>query len=129
VIHVEEGEVSMHGTLIVATLVVFAIDLNIGGHLAQRAARKVISEAAQEGLGDALRDKALDASLDAVADHVDFESADRANDTQDYIQMGATASDGIETAMRAADVASKLDDVADAANAVKKLGKLKKLRR
>jgi hypothetical protein len=119
----------MPSTLIVATLVVFAIDLNIGGHLAQRAARKVISEAAQDGLGDALRDKALDVTLDAVADHGDFESADRANDIQDYIQMGATASDGIETAMRAADVASRLDNVADVANAAKKLGKLKKLKR
>jgi hypothetical protein len=135
------GEVSMHTTLIVATLAVFAMDLGIGSHLAQRAARKVVSEAVQEGLGDAIREAALSATLDAVADNAAAEFADRAGDIRDdaaghdfgdihdAIDLGAAASNGVEAAMRAADVASKLDDVADAANAVKKLGKLKKLRR
>src|SRR5262245_3035902 len=109
----------MHSTFIVATLVAFAIDLNIGSHLSQTAARKVVSEAVENGLGDALRERALGATLDAVADRSDFEFADRANNIQNYARIGATASDGVEAAMRAADVASRLDNVADAAKAAK----------
>src|SRR5215831_13659043 len=135
------------------SLTAFAIDLGIGSHLAQRAARKVVGEAVQNGLEDAFRDAALSTTLDAVADHAATEFADRARDNhdyadfpdntkphdysdvhktgdiQDYLEMGAVAGDGVQAAMRAADVASKLDDVADAAKAVKKLGKLKKLKR
>jgi hypothetical protein len=117
------------------------MDLGIGSHLAQRAARKVVSEAVQEGLGDAIREAALSRTLDAVADNAATELSDSARDIRDdaawhdygdihdNIEMGVVAGDGVAAAMRAADVASKLDNVADAANAVRKLGKLRKLRR
>ena len=120
----------MQTTVIFVTLAAFTMfSDSIGSRLAQKAAKKIVSEAVEEGLGDAFREAALSASLDAIADRSAMEFADRAHDVRDYVEMGALASDGVEAAMRAADVAKRLDNVADAAKAAKKLGKLKKLKR
>ena len=120
----------MQNIWIAASLAVVALaPIDIGGHLAQKAARKIVSEVVEEGLEDAFREATLSATLDAVASDAASEFVSGGRDIHDYVEMGARASDGIDAAMRAANVAARLDDAADAAKAVKKLSKLKKLKR
>ena len=119
----------MYNIWIAASIMALAISPDIGGGLAKRAAREVVGHVAQEALEDALKDAALNASLDAFADEYPADVTFGPPEFDHYMGVGADVSDGVEAAMRAADIAEKLDNVADAAKVVKKLGKLRKLKR
>src|SRR5262249_15833716 len=101
----------MRNIWIAASLAALALaPIHIGSHLAQKAAKKIVSEVVQEGLEDACREAALGATLDAVASDAASDFVSRARDIRDDVEMGARAGDGIEAAMRAANVAARLGD-------------------
>jgi hypothetical protein len=99
-----------------AAVVLGAASLGAAGDWKGDLAKTAVGHAVREGLQDAVQDAALDAAFDAVApEAVDF-AADRLRDRAGDVAFAATTvGDGIETAMRVADVADKLDNVRDAA--------------
>lgn len=110
----------------VLTVAVAAAAVSSAGDWKGDLARKAVTRAVQEALEDAMQDAALDAALDAVAPAAATYAASRLRDIDTHDAIGETVSVGVETAMRAADVASKLDDAVDAAKTLKKISKIRK---
>jgi hypothetical protein len=88
-------------------------------------ARKAVGRVVREGLENAIKDAALDAALDTATEAATY-TAPRLRDVDELATFGAALSEGVESAMRVADVASTLDNVADVAKTVKKIKKLKR---
>jgi hypothetical protein len=92
-------------------------------------AKKVVGRVAQEGIEEALEDVWQDAAFDVAAEAFDRHVGDAAR----AAAIGKTASEAVEAAMIAGDIASGLDNALDAAEAAKKVHKatktLKKIRR
>ena len=90
-------------------------------------AGKVVGRVVREGLEEAMKDAALDAALDAAARGAAEYTASELRDIDKLDTIGATVGEGIETAMRVADVADTLDDIADVAKTVKTINKVRKV--
>ena len=88
-------------------------------------ARRAVGLAVREGLENAINDAALDAALETATEAATY-AAPRLRDVDELVTIGAAVSEGVETAMRVADVADTLDDVADVARTVKRIKKLKR---
>jgi hypothetical protein len=110
-------------TAVAASLVVSASSAAADwkGNVARRAVGRVVQEALEDAIEDAALDRALDIATDAAA-----YATPRLRHIDELADVGDAVSDGVETAMRVADVAETLDDVADVARAVKKIKKLKR---
>ena len=91
-------------------------------------ARKAVGRVAQEAIEEAMEDVWKDAAI-----NVGTEVLDRHLGDADWVAIGDTASDAVEVAMTAADVASRIDNALDVADAAKKVHKatktLRKVRR
>jgi hypothetical protein len=136
------------GAALVALAVGF-VPVGVAADWKTKAVSKTVGKAAREGLEDAARNAALDATLDAalpdnVADvakkAMDFDVDDAKDaindagkdekrkvkkiDSRDVI--GAVAGEGVEDALRVADMAKTLDDVADATKTLNKMNKVRK---
>lgn len=114
-------------------IAVAAASVALAGDWKSDLARTAIGSAVREGIEDAAKDAALDAALDVASDAI-LPSArnyavSRFRDIDDHIEFAADVGEGVEAAMRVADVAETLDDVADAAKVAKRIGKLGKLKR
>ena len=116
-----------------AALAVAAVQVVHAGNWKGDVAKKAVGRAVRRGLQQAAREAALSAALDAASNVVVRGAATYTtsglHDLDEYTAVSAAVGDGIESAMRAADVAERLDNVADAARTVKKIGKIRKLKR
>ena len=110
-------------TAVAASLVLGAssVAADWKGNVARRAVGRVV----QKALEDAIEDAVLDASLDRATEAAAY-TAVQLRDVNELVIVSATVSEGVETAMRAADVANTLDHVADVARTVKKIKRLKR---
>lgn len=88
-------------------------------------ARQAVGRAVRAGLENAIKDAALDAALETATEAATY-AAPQLRDIDERVTFSVAVSEGVETAMRVADVASTLDDVADVAKTVKKIKKLKR---
>lgn len=118
-----------------------------------KAAREGLEEVAEQAVKDIALEAALDAALPATASSIarramDFDvddvedavddvgdalerSVDRAERTLKKVDskdvVGAVAGEGVETALRVADVAEDLDDVADAVGTLRKIDRVRRI--
>lgn len=111
--------------LTAAVLAVPAIGLT--SDWAEDLARKAVGRAAREGVEHALKDEALAAALAAAARGVEMYRESEQQDRYERERVADTVSDGVEAAMRAADVAEALDDAADVAETLGKVNKIRKV--
>jgi squalene cyclase len=113
-----------------------ASQATVHGDWKSNAAKKAIGRAAQEAIQDAIRDEVQDAAFEAAvgavgsavfererldSDDLQFDSDRR--DFESYAEITSTASNGIEVAMTAAEVASSIDTALDVADAAKKVNR------
>ena len=147
----------MTGRRLSAALVAVTIGLvpvSLAGDWKSRAVQKAVGKAAREGLEEVAKDAAKDAALDAALDgavsattrHVaekalEFdtddvkdvleESADAAERSAKKVDrshvIGRGAAEGLEAAMKVADMADTLDDVADTTKTVNRINKVRRL--
>jgi hypothetical protein len=125
---IEQDEKGMRSIRLIETAVAASLVFGASGAAADwkgEVARQVVGRAVREGLENAIKDAALDAALDTATEAATY-TAPRLRDSDELVTFGAAVSEGVETAMRVADVASTLDDVADVAKTVKKIKKLKR---
>ena len=123
-------EGGMRGVKSIGTLAVAAVVLWPGGAAGDwkgDVAKRVVGRAVREGLEDALKDAALDATLDTVVPEVADYTSVRFRDVGQLETIGEVVTDGVDTAMRVADVADTLDDAVDAARTARKIGKAVKV--
>ena len=118
------ASMSVLGLLAAAALAVPAVGLT--GDWAADLARKAIGNAAREGIEDALRDEALDATLDAAAHGAAMFVESERRERYEREDIGEAVGTGVETAMRAAEVADALEDAADVAETLGKINKIRK---
>jgi len=120
-------------TIWFVAIVIAAASVVLAGDWKSDLAKQAVGRVVREGLEDAAKDAALDAALDVASDDmspaVRNYAASRFRDIDDHIEFAAEVGEGVEAAMRVADVADTLDDVADAAHVVKRIGNLRKLKR
>jgi hypothetical protein len=122
------------GAPVVLLVLVATASLAAGGDWKGDLAKRVVTHAVREGLEEAAEEAALDVALNAAADAIGPDGLaygvsrlpDLDIDFDEYVEVGDVVSDGIESAMRVADVADKLDDAADAVRAVKRLGNIRR---
>jgi hypothetical protein len=98
-----------------------AVPAIAAGDWKDRFAGKVIGEVVEEGIEDAVEDAALDAALDVAVGSAVAAVAPGVSDRGDVRDIGDNVVDGVETAMRVADVADTLDDVADTIENINRL--------
>ena len=110
-------------TAVAASLVLGAssVAADWKGDVARRAVGRVVQEALEDAIEDAALDRALDTATEATA-----YAAPKLRPIDELVDVGEAVSDGVETAMRVADVAERLDDAADVAKTLKKIKKLKR---
>jgi hypothetical protein len=101
---------------VLAAAVMAVASTGFAGDWKEYFARKVVGHVVEEAIEDAVEDAALDATLDTVA-----RGAARTLAIDDDDVIGEAVGDGIETAMRVADVADPLDDVMDAARTIDRI--------
>jgi len=125
---IKQDEEGMRSIRLIETAVTASLVFGASGAAADwkgDIARQALGRAVREGLENAIKDAALDAALDAATETATY-AAPRLRDIDELATFGAAVGEGVETAMRVADVASTLDDVADVAKTVKKIKKLKR---
>jgi len=88
-------------------------------------ARRAVGLAVREGLENAIQDAALDAALETATEAATY-TAPQLRDVDELVIVGAAVSEGVETAMRVADVADTLDNDANVSRTVKRIKKLKR---
>ena len=112
------------GILTAAALAVPAIGLpDWGADLA----KKAIGRAARAGIQEALEDEAEDFARAAAAQGAVVLAESARREMYEREHVAATVSNGVEVAMKAADVAETLDDVADVAKTLKKVNDIRKV--
>jgi hypothetical protein len=104
---------------VLAATVMFFASTSFAGDWKEYFARKVVGHVVEEAIEEAVEDAALDRTLDTVA-----RVAVRKLDIDDRDDIGEAVSDGIETAIRVADVADTLDDVSDAVRTINRIRKV-----
>ena len=125
---IEQYEEGMRGIRLIETATAASLVFGASSAAADwkgDVARQAVGRAVRAGLENAIKDAALDAALDTATEAVTY-AAPQLRDVDERVTFGVTVSEGVETAMRVADVASTLDDVADVAKTVKKIKKLKR---
>ena len=111
--------------LVIALAVVAVAATHVlAGDWKNRVAGKVIGELVEEGIEDAVEDAALDAALDMG--RAAARTVPGARNVDDLRDIGDEVVDGVETAMRVADIAERLDDASDA---IENINRLRRLRR
>lgn len=112
------------GILAVGALAVPAIGLADWG---EDLAKKAIGRAVRAGLQEALEDQAEDFARAAAAQGAVVLTESARREMYEREQVAAAVSNGVEVAMKAADVADTLDDVADVAKTLKKVNDIRKV--
>ena len=107
--------------VLVAALAILIATQATGLDWKSQLAKKVVREAAREGIEEAVEDAAKDLAFDAALGAVPYRQQ-----AVQRVGVGSAASAGIEAAMTAANVASRMDTALDAADAVKKANKARK---
>ncbi len=112
------------GILTAAALAVPAVGIaDWGADIAKRA----IGRAARAGIQEALEDEAEDFARAAAAQGAVVLAESARREMYEREEVAQTVSNGVEVAMKAADVADTLDDVADVAKTVKKINDIRKV--
>ena len=118
----------MRGMRLIKTAVAASLDFGASsvaadwkGDVARRAVGRVVQEALEDAIEDAALGRALDTATEATA-----YAAPKLRQIDEFVVVGGAVSDGVETAMRVADVAERLDDAADVAKTLKKIKKLRR---
>jgi hypothetical protein len=124
---IEQNEEGMRGIRLVETTVAASLVFasSAAADWKGDVARQAVGRAVRAGLENAIKDAALDAALETATEAATY-AAPQLRDIDERVTFSVAVSEGVETAMRVADVASTLDDVADVAKTVKKIKKLKR---
>jgi len=125
---IERNEEGMRGMRLIKTAVAASLVFGASSVAADwkgDVARRAVGRVVQEALEDAIEEAALDRALD-TATAADAYTAPTLRQIDELVDVNEAVSDGVETAMRVANVAETLDHAADVAKTVKKIKKLKR---